>query len=506
MQDLIDKIQTSENLLESLNKLGDELRQDSNRISIYDQLPILVPNFSKFLLQSSIKLQLETLRVLINISANNDQNRNYLTDDSDHHVIGLWSVIKNHLDIMNDVTKFVFIFLNQFIYNTQNKEKYIRFLYGQNIQVKLYPIITDETWNEIGEFIYELLSLTNDKSIKDEEFIKSCIDIDISIDNEDEDEDEESESIWVDLLTLNKPSNILYQRVLEIIPKKQSSLIKRKLFSLACDLAVDDESLKVALDNINKTTDPYVFSTYCITIGNSIHDKASFEETRGLVELNLGIVKLQELYFIKNKITDVVQIQSIHMWNNLLDEKSTKEILTEYMNQLIAISKIIIDNGNYYKEILILYYKFIKKLIRLSETPPADLIQFILDNDQGQSVLEIKYLLLQSYPEAYLELIGEIVQNVNTTNVLEQLKTLGIINKSLESGRLKLEDSHDKYVKPLGQVLSQLSNELDNQKGNNTSWEFRAFENNLKYVAGTTINLLKETDTDILNTCNHILE
>ena len=129
-----------------------------------------------------------------------------------------------------------------------------------------------------------------------------------------------------------------------------------------------------------------------------------------------------------------------------------------------------------------------------------------MDNDQGQSVLEIKYLLLQSYPEAYLELIGEIVQNVNTTNVLEQLKTLGIINKSLESGRLKLEDSHDKYVKPLGQVLSQLSNELDNQKGNNTSWEFRAFENNLKYVAGTTINLLKETDTDILNTCNHILE
>lgn len=537
MEELIFKIQRSENLVESLDKLGDELRQDSSRIAIYDQLPKIIPEFNKvLLLQSSsssttslVNLKLKILRILINILANNDINRDYLTNELDSYIIELWSIIKNQLndgdeDYDGDVRKFIFILLNQFIYNTQHKDKYLEFLYNQNIQHELYSIINNENWNEIGEFIYELLSsLKQKKSTKDEEFINLCFDLKVKQQQQEEEDDDEDEdeSIWVDLLGLNKPSNESFQKALKLIPNRKSSLIKRKLFVLACNLVNyenDDDyekSLIYSIDNLNITNDSYVFSVYCIIIGNSIHDKSSFEKIEKLIELKLGIKNLQELYFNKyyNKIIDIIQLQSIHLWNNLLNKKSGEEIIKNYQNQLLAITKIIIDNGNYYKEILNLYYKFIKKLIKLLEFPPTKLIEFILDNDKASSssssVIEIKYLLLQLYPELYPELIEDVVKNVNTTNVLEQLKTLSIINNALISGKLTINDLQDEYLIPLGQILSQLSIQLDNHKGgkdNEELWEFKAFKNNLKYVSGTTISLLKETNTDILETCNHILQ
>ena len=48
----------------------------------------------------------------------------------------------------------------------------------------------------------------------------------------------------------------------------------------------------------------------------------------GRRSIPLTIDKLISLYFEINKITDVVQIQSIHMWNNLMNETIANKILT----------------------------------------------------------------------------------------------------------------------------------------------------------------------------------
>ncbi|RCK59473.1 hypothetical protein Cantr_07209 [Candida viswanathii] len=514
MEELIHKIQTSDNLLETLNKLGDELREEHNRAAIHAHLPTLIPQFSKFLLQPLPKLHLETLRVVINVLANSDANRDFFTDPQDSHVRGFWDVIAgSRVADMDDVTKFVFIMLGQFIYDAAHKLRYVAYLYDVGVVRAVCDMITEETWRDIGEFVYEALAGREMRSGRDREFLRLVVDMRVDEEEEEgegeDEEDEEMGSVWVDLIGLNKPSNEIYNKVLEVIPAKNSSLIKRKLFALASELAVD-ESLTAAIDVISTTSDSYVFAACCITIGNCIYDKPTFEATRTAVDNQLGIAKLAALYFDKNKVSDVVQIQSIHMWTNLLDTRAAQEITTSYQSQLLAITKIVLDNSDYYKEITALYFKFIKKLIRLSgdhKSMPSNLVEFILDNDKAQQqevVIELKYLLLQLYPEQYAGLVGDVVQSVNTRNVLEQLKTVAIVNNALRDGTIKLDKLEEAYLVPLGRVLSQLLTQLDTQ-GNET-WEFKAFQNNLKYVAATTLGLVEEGNSDLVDTCNRIIE
>ena len=140
-----------------------------------------------------------------------------------------------------------------------------------------------------------------------------------------------------------------------------------------------ESALNISIDQLQSTNDPYVFSCCCITIGNFIHDKSSMEKaltisfdklTTPTTSISTGtgtgrsipltMDKLISLYFEINKITDVVQIQSIHMWNNLMNETIANKILTILEDYLLKFTKIIIDNGKYYREILILYLKFIK--------------------------------------------------------------------------------------------------------------------------------------------------
>ena len=90
IQNIIEPSSLSEDTINSLHELGDLLRDDTNRIIIHDKLSILLPRFNQILSlltnqnqnqnQNQLlmnKLQLETLRVIINILANNDLNRDF---------------------------------------------------------------------------------------------------------------------------------------------------------------------------------------------------------------------------------------------------------------------------------------------------------------------------------------------------------------------------------------------------------------------------------------------
>lgn len=127
-----------------------------------------------------------------------------------------------------------------------------------------------------------------------------------------------------------------------------------------------ESALNISIDQLQSTNDPYVFSCCCITIGNFIHDKSSMEKAltilfdklttpttsistgtgTGRRSIPLTIDKLISLYFEINKITDVVQIQSIHMWNNLMNETIANKILTILEDYLLKFTKIIIVMGN----------------------------------------------------------------------------------------------------------------------------------------------------------------
>ncbi|CAX42012.1 conserved hypothetical protein [Candida dubliniensis CD36] len=601
----------SQNTINVLHELGDLLRDDTNRIAIHDKLSILLPQFNKFLSISisttstneslTDELKFETLRVVINILANNDLNRDFFTnsiqvpklleidiketinEDQESLIIMInefWSIIKIHLDKNEkfQLIKFIFILLNQFIYDTNHKSQYLEFFNSLKIQWGLYPLINKDTIDDIGEFLYELLA---SKSLSltdiDRIFLSGKILDNISIKDL---EDEETGLIMIDLLSLNEPSNELYKTILQQISlcdTNVSGLIKRKLLVLASDLApvyndsnnnnnssssstIDEQekALNISIDQLQSTNDPYVFACCCITIGNFIHDKSSMEKALTILfnESNISeegelltIDKLISLYFEKNIITDVIQIQSIHMWNNLMNETIANKILTNILeDDLLKITKIIIDNEKYYQEILILYLKFIKKLIKLSNKSlvPFKVIEYILqnlDNNNNGTILDIKYLLLQKQQqqqeyggkyteEMFMELLKSLVNTINTTNVLEQLKTIAIINQQILNGELEIiissninmEQLLENYFHPLEHLLNQFISLLSESKSKlklksksksksksnnnivNPNWEIKIFQNNLKFVAISIIKIIEKNSNELLSTKTNLLK
>ncbi|EMG48275.1 hypothetical protein SBY92_003177 [Candida maltosa Xu316] len=365
MDELINNIKSSTDVLPSLTKLGDELRDESNRDKITQDLPTLIPHFNTFLHQKELILQ--TLRVMVNILAKNDTNRDFMTDDTNPSVNSFWSIIKNELEFDDDVAKFVYIMFSQFIYETEHKERYMKYLHSIKIQEKLYTSITDESFEDIGEFLYQLLS-TNEITDNDKSFLKDLVDL-----NNDINEDDIG-SIYVDLLELNSPQNIIFEKILTKIVPCESSLVKRKLMCAASELA-DDDSLTVAIDTISNTSDGYVFAASAIVIGNGISDRNSYEKVLKLADEQLGVMELVKLYF-NNKITDVVQLQSIHLWINLINKEIAEEIVSRYDDDLKKFAKIIGDNGQYFPEIKDLFKKFYVKLIKLTPLP-IDLVEYV---------------------------------------------------------------------------------------------------------------------------------
>ena len=261
----------------------------------------------------------------------------------------------------------------------------------------------------------------------------------------------------------------------------------------------------------------------------------------------LTIDKLISLYFEKNIITDVIQIQSIHMWNNLMNETIANKILTNILeDDLLKITKIIIDNEKYYQEILILYLKFIKKLIKLSNKSlvPFKVIEYILqniDNNNNGTILDIKYLLLQKQQqqqqqeyggkytvEMFMELLKSLVNTINTTNVLEQLKTIAIINQQILNGELEIiissninmEQLLENYFHPLEHLLNQFISLLSESKSKsklksksksnnnivNPNWEIKIFQNNLKFVAISIIKIIEKNSNELLSTKTNLLK
>ena len=124
----------------------------------------------------------------------------------------------NKIDHHSDrIIEFIFILLNQFIYDTDHKSQYLEFFNSLKIQWEIYPLINEDNIGDIGEFLYELLSSSSSSlsslsssnllTETDRTFLSGKILLDIPIN----DLDEETALIIINLLSLNKPSNELYK-------------------------------------------------------------------------------------------------------------------------------------------------------------------------------------------------------------------------------------------------------------------------------------------------------
>ena len=59
----------------------------------------------------------------------------------------------NKIDHHSDrIIEFIFILLNQFIYDTDHKSQYLEFFNSLKIQWEIYPLINEDNIGDIGEF------------------------------------------------------------------------------------------------------------------------------------------------------------------------------------------------------------------------------------------------------------------------------------------------------------------------------------------------------------------
>ena len=119
------------------------------------------------------------------------------------------------------------------------------------------------------------------------------------------------------------------------------------------------------------------------------------------------------------------------------------------------------------------------KLTKHKDSPPYKVLEYIfqnLDKDHNSNdILDIKYLLLQQgrryTKEMFMELLKSLVHGVNTTNVLEQLKTIAIVNQQILNGELIVNNNDvvdellvKNYFHPLENLLNQFISLLEDSK------------------------------------------
>lgn len=117
-----------------------------------------------------------------------------------------------------------------------------------------------------------------------------------------------------------------------------------------------------------------------------------------------------------------------------------------------------------------------------------------------------------------MELLKSLVHGVNTTNVLEQLKTIAIVNQQILNGELIVNNNDvfdellvKNYFHPLENLLNQFISLLedsklqDNNNNNNPNWEIKIFQNNLKFVAVSIIKIIEQDSNDLLTTTTELL-
>ncbi|CAI5759448.1 unnamed protein product [Candida verbasci] len=459
--------------LNKSKQLGDFLRDEENRSS-----KLLQNNLHNLLIQFNLLLTTdketinETLRVLINLLAFNEYNRSFITDLNSLDVLQFWNIIKA---ILPNYSERIFILLNQFIYNTELKLEYLSKLNHIRIQDAIYKCVNIDNIDDIGEFLTELLS-HNELQNLDYKFLKNCVDL---ITNNEE-------SSIVELIQLNKPDDDLFEKILLKIQTVEIPIIKRKLFSTAPLLANTEAPPIKYLSSF----DPYIFSCCCITVGNFIIDNF----TKCTIIKQLNIDKFMNHYW-NLKITDIVQIQSIHIWKKLMIEGYENQLIKEmaqlisskYASQLINLTKLINDNKPYYQEIYNLYLKFLRKLFEFSE-PPIGIFEIINDS-------EITYICLKQRKyihdhELFTHFITESVKEVDTVNFNKQVVALSMFTCHINNIDDELINN---FIIPLNSLLLEFVKQRDMVKDEDkTNPEVIGFLHNIKFLAANTCQLINE--------------
>jgi hypothetical protein len=554
--------------ISSWNNVGDFLRDDSNRssLSTKESLPNLIdlttPNL-KDLVQSrgNEELVLANLRVLINLTADNDYNRSFLLENLD-----FWHSVDAILTIENEaVVERMVIFLSQFIYS-EKKQEYLTSIFTL---VPSIPSIVEKL-HSLDSFILLFKELV----VVNEQQIVSCKEKDIYIQDinwflseleyrvkcendqvhdeevsDDDDDDEVLVSLCdivarltmfddLDLRSINANYRVL--KVMEGVSSESPNIthIKRKLFSASGNITSMKNycgEIDMALEYFKNPNvcDSYVLPALAITLGNFVTSETKSQELNASIKHQYGMEPFFKKFF-NMKVTDVIQIQSIHLLNNIVNGENVKYVLSN-LNGFGRMARIIVDNNQYYPEMSRLFYKFTKKFITLEFINGAgdmsryfDLWGLFSDRDNSDHQ-EIELLLLQAYIRAPTNLspfVTKLITNAVTLNsntsitidlILQRLKTLGMFMHNLNSRDITVADLQEYFggkenyvnlfLQPLSQLLLKLKDDVLEQSKSQP--QYSILLNNSKFLCVSIIKFQStgpsnDLDNEIVTRCKII--
>lgn len=592
---------SSSDLKQSLNELGTILRDPTIRSyeSINNLIPSIISITNDYITVDN-DITLESFRVLINLTADNELNRNDLANTTTKSLEKFWCNISNTLTgSNNDIIDRIILFLGQFIHNSEKTNDYLYFFHN----IKLYPalikrcddIVDDEDddiedtfdkYSDITELISEISKIVKPEEIWN--FI-NCEHLDFLIDtilklvnelhnNElpsvvSEVLDYLSGTIYnitiiddIENITSNSHEKIIHtlEKLSPIDKLENITLINRRLFSSSGNISSmnnynNDQDVQFNLGVFFDHQNTYSVTAASIALGNCINSQETKTKMIQYIESISSIESFINEFF-NIKFGDIIQYQSIHLLNNVINESIASIILSSesIISRLNKMNKAIVDNSKYYKEVSQIYFKFLKKLIRsgyignqiesnesLIKNIPSlfETWEYLENCDLLSDTEEVYLLLLQAFITKfptfesgniafYKKLLNYSISDKNSNSkvsiqfLLEKLKTIGItltyfntnninpdylISKIYNSSTTNFEtEFYHPFLHFLQQLNDSIQTSLSSSNDTNENFQFKALLNNSKYVAATTITFSTHCDlsatTRVLEVCKAIMK
>lgn len=432
-------------LAQALDELGTLLRDEETRL--LPQVRVIVERIIGF-----AELEQERLRVLVNYTADNAVNCRDLLRFDEFWRHSFKSGQNERLVIL--VTQFLCV-------EEVTKEAIVHFstLGLANFLEKQDP------------FPFECASLLAEHAPEsiDVDFVKALLG------KLDEDFDGGS-VVFAHLCTQNTfelpldVATVLFER----LEQASETSAKRRLFGACGFVTVASAAYRDFLIERLSRDDPYVVAACAIALGNLVTDK----ETQ--VQLVKALPRGFASRLINYPFGDVVQYQMLHLFNNIM----TPEIGEEARGGLMRTTRVISDNAQVYKEVALLYCKFVGKLLASTD---CVLDVGVWDYVQGGDLKhEINVQLVLAHLKKKLPFTE--AQRV----WLDSVATLPVTAEKLTAAALFVKDGHSRNYRDFLALLNPILAET----AANMAQLPPLAANNAKFLAALLLNEAHGTDTE----------
>lgn len=518
----------------SLQALGTLLRDEHVRSD--EALSQIIPYVLRPFAEDTNTL--EALRVLVNFTADNDENRKYMTS---RDAAAFW---ENYLGYLHtgpnqDILHRLVVLLSQFIHNVEDQQmaEYVNYLTTKGASEALLAFIETIDVDELS-LSFELLAELCTRNISAEKLVgiaEMCTDA-LTLD------DEEGDEIlhFASQVIFNATNVEDYHGGREVIGKiytllpnipgayKNVARTKRTLFSSCGNISSSPsynnwKDVEKSVGVIMQNNDAYVTAAAAISLGNCVNSKAAQEELLAQISVFAPVLDVVQ-QIMQCPFGDVVLYQALHFFNNTMTLAIAAQILNDEPH-LRRITKVVVDNGKYYKEVGAIFFKFLRKLMSLglvaNQVRPMEELHEVWTILEGSdSSVEIHLLLLQaviahntelpSGSKALLATLLSSTESVDVQVLFEKFKTMAMLFQKFDGlslEKLYTRDFETEFTAPLARFLSQLREALQNAEQNAQS---AAVANNAKYMAAAVINAMKtvtssDTIEEITKECNGII-